>query len=123
MTLFLKTKNAKIVIAMQVTVDAYGPEEEAGGWWVYLDMGLAFPFQARCRAERRISPLRIGETVRVLGMADEDDCRSEMFVMIEWQGRQLGVPLAQLDPMGVDDDTAEAVADWHYWVGRGYGWL
>jgi hypothetical protein len=43
-----------------------------------------------------------------------------MFVMIQWQDRTLGVPLAQLVGIAVDDETAEAIADWHYWVARGY---
>ncbi|MHC3438645.1 calcium-binding protein [Natrialbaceae archaeon A-gly3] len=29
--------------------------------------------------------------------------------------RELSVPLAQLEPIEVDDKTAEAIADWHYW--------
>ena len=38
---------------------------------------------------------------------------------IEWQGRKLGVPLAQLRGVGVSEETAEAIADWHYWVAQG----
>lgn len=34
--------------------------------------------------------------------------------------RELGVPLAQLEPIAVDSDTKQAVADCHYWDGRGY---
>jgi len=53
-------------------------------------------------------------------MAPEDDCMHEMFVLIEWQSRQFGVPLAQVEPVDVDELTQEAIADWHYWVQRGY---
>ena len=107
-------------ILMEVIVDAYGPEEQALGWYYYLEGKIAFPFTARCVEERRISPLREGEEVVVMGMLPEEECRCEMFVEIEWQGRRLGVPLAQLEPVGVDEETEEAIADWHYWVGRGY---
>ena len=31
-----------------------------------------------------------------------------------------GVPLAQLEGVGVDEETAEAIADWHYWDAQGY---
>ena len=107
-------------IAMEIVVDAYGPEEQALGWYYYLDDKITFPFRERCVDERRISPLRKGEEVVVKGMLPEDDCMHEMFVEIEWKERRFGVPLAQLEPIGVDKETEEAIADWHYWVGRGY---
>ena len=55
-------------------------------------------------------------------MAPEEDCDSNIFVLIEWCNRTLGVPLAQLEGIAVDEATAEAIADWRYWVARGYGW-
>jgi hypothetical protein len=42
-----------------------------------------------------------------------------MQVEIEWQGRTLGVPLAQLRGVGVNNETAVAIADWHYWIAQG----
>ena len=53
-------------------------------------------------------------------MPPEEDCRHEMFVMIEWQGRKMGVPLSQLEPVDADEETKTAVEDWHYWVAMGY---
>ena len=107
-------------ISMEAIVDAYGPEEQAIGWYYYLEYKIQFPFQARCIETRRISPLKKGEKVKVMSMAPEDDCVREMFVEIEWQDRTFGVPLVQLQPLDVDEATEEAIADWHYWVGRGY---
>lgn len=107
-------------IAMEIIVDAYGPEEQAIGWYSYLDDTLRFPFKARCIEERRMSPLQEGETIQVDGIAAAKDCRAEMFVMIRWMDRELGVPLMQLEPIDADSDTEQAVADWRYWVGRGY---
>lgn len=104
----------------EAIVDAHGPEEQAIGWYYYLDDQLGFPFTASCIAERSLSPLQIDERVPVVGMADTDDCRVEMFVLIRWQDRTFGVPLAQLLPVDGDADTDEAVADWHYWCARGY---
>ena len=46
----------------EVVVDAYGEEERAA------------------------SPLKVGETVEVTGMADADDCAQELMVLIKWQG-------------------------------------
>jgi len=66
------------------------------------------------------SPLRVGEFVQVSGMPGEDECEHEMYVQIRWRQRSLAVPLAQLEGVDVDEQTAEAIADWHYWVARGY---
>ena len=104
----------------EAIVDAYGPEEQALGWYYYLEEKITFPFSARCIEARRISPLKKGEKVSVIEMAPEDDCMHEMFVVIEWKERNFGVPLAQLEPVEVDDDTQEAIDDWQYWVKRGY---
>ena len=56
-------------IDMEIIVDAYSAEEQAMGWYVYLDDHLQFPFPAKCIAERAISPLRVGDEVEVTGMA------------------------------------------------------
>ena len=110
-------------IHMEAIVDAYGEQERAMSWYYYLDDKLAFPFRARCIAERRSSPLQRGEVVEVTGMAPEEDCEHDMLVDVQWQGRhgrRLAVPLSQLEGVAVDDATEEAIGDWHYWVARGY---
>lgn len=35
-------------IAIQIIVDCYKEEEQAMGWYCYLDDHLNFPFQATC---------------------------------------------------------------------------
>ena len=104
----------------EVIADANGREEQIMGWCYYLDDKIQFPFQARCIGARVVSPLRKGETVEVQGMAPEDACCNEMLVLIRWQGRTMAVPLVQLTGVGVQESTAEAIADWHYWVAQGY---
>lgn len=69
-------------IENEVVVDAYTPEERAMGWYSYLENKLSFPFTARCVASRAISPLKKGEKVEEVAMAREEDCESEMFVLI-----------------------------------------
>ena len=107
-------------IHMEIIVDAYGPEEQAMGWYYYLEEHLQFPFLAKCISRRATSPLHIGDEVDVIGMAPEEECEREMFVLIRWERDGLGVPLAQLEMIHGDEETEQAVADWHYWVGRGY---
>ncbi len=107
-------------IEMEAVVDAYNSDERAMGWYCYLEERLKVPFKARCKSKRAVSPLRIREEVNVLGMAPEKECESEMFVRVRWRGRKIAVPLAQLEPSAADLETKEAVADWHYWLGRGY---
>ncbi|MFC6875260.1 calcium-binding protein [Halobellus marinus] len=107
-------------IKMEIVVDAYDRHERAIGWYTYLEDTIRFPFEARCIEEREVSPLEEGETVQVVEMSSVEASESEMFVTIEWMDRELGVPLAQLEPIDADPDTEQAVADWHYWDGRGY---
>lgn len=108
-------------ILMEIVVDAYDEEERALSWYYYLEDKLQFPFTASCTAERSMSPLRVKDKVEVLGMAPESDCGHEMFVMMRWEKRGLAVPLSQLKPArSVDDETRQAVEDWHYWVKHGY---
>jgi hypothetical protein len=107
-------------ITNEILVDAYNEDERAMGWYCYLEGKLHFPFLATCIAKRAISPLKVKDEVEVLGMAPEDECGRDMFVMIRWQNDGLGVPLAQLKVVDGDEDTKEAVADWHYWLKMGY---
>src|SRR5262245_1754749 len=120
MTRMREKKARERRIEMEVVVDAYNESERAMGWCYYLEERLKFPFKARCRSKRAVSPLRTGEEVTVLGMAPEEDCESEMFVRLKRGGRSMAVPLSQLEPLAADPSTIEAVADWHYWLGRGY---
>jgi hypothetical protein len=78
----------------EAIVDAYGPEEQALGWYYYLENKIQFPFTARCIASKVVSPLRKGETVKVRALAPED--------------------------LDADESTLEAIGDWHYWLAQGY---
>ena len=107
-------------IAFEIIVDAYEEEEQALGWYYYLQDQLTFPFRGRCISERRISPLRLGEVVQVTGMSSEEDCRHDMFVEVGWQGRSFGIPLTQLEGVSLEDEPCQALEDWQYWIARGY---
>jgi hypothetical protein len=107
-------------IEQEIIVDAYGPEEQAMGWYYYLEEKLHFPFRAKCLAPRATSPLRKGQEVEAIDLASAEECEHEMFVTVTWEDRKLALPLAQLEPMRTDKGTREAIKDWHYWVERGY---
>jgi hypothetical protein len=109
-------------ISMEIVVDAYDEGERAMGWYYYLQDKLQFPFKAHCILDRKVSPLAVGDQVEVVDMAPEDECLHEVMVEIKWGKKNLAIPLAQLKPFDVDDETQEAVDDWHYWVGMGYGY-
>jgi hypothetical protein len=106
-------------IRREILTDAYTADEQAISWCYYLEREMTVPFQARCIEERTISPLREGEEVPVVGMTDEIVSSSEMFVLVEWMDRRFGVPLSQLKVLDADQDTWDAVDDWHYWSGDG----
>ena len=106
---------------MEIIVDAYGPEEQAMGWYYYLENQLRFPFTAMCTKKRAVSPLQVKDEVDVIGLPSEDECQKEMFVTIRWENDGLAVPLSQLQSISnTDAQTREASEDWHYWVNMGY---
>lgn len=108
-------------IEMEIVVDAYDAQERAISWYYYLEDQLQFPFTATCITKRAISPLRIKDEVEVIGMPVEEECEHEMFVIIRWEKEGLAVPLSQLKPVtATDEQTRQAVDDWHYWVKMGY---
>ena len=104
----------------EIIVDTNGPEEEAIGWYYYLESKLRFPFHARCIVSKAVSPLNKGEILEVLWMAPEEACSDDMLALLRWQGRTMAVPLSQLMATDADEGTVEAVADWHYWQDRGH---
>ena len=77
-------------------VDAYGPEEQAMGWYYYLDDKIMFPFTAECIAVDKRTPLEIGARVKALKMSGEDLCEHDMLVDILLNGKSLAIPLAQV---------------------------
>jgi hypothetical protein len=107
-------------ILFEIVVDAYNETERAMSWYYYLQEKLAFPFTGTCRALRPTSPLKIGMDLKVLSLAIEDDCMSEVLVTVKAGNSKLAVPLDQIECMSEDQDTRQAVADWQYWRARGY---
>jgi hypothetical protein len=104
----------------EAIVDAYGSEEQAMGWYYYLDNKIHFPFRVKCIASRATSPLGKGESVEVRCLAPEHTCSSDMLALIRCQGRNMAVPLSQLVALDSDESTYEAIEDWHSWVAQGY---
>jgi hypothetical protein len=118
-------------IDMEVVVDAYDEEERRLGWYYYLDNKIKFPFKAVWVSEEHPTDSEdeveiAGEEVEVIGMASEDDCQDDMYVEIVYQEEDtedtFAVPLYDVVPTEVDDQTLEAIEDWYYWVDRGYEW-
>lgn len=93
--------------------------ERISAWYGYLEEHLRFPFDATCTGPG--SSLRLKEQVEVIDLADVDDWEDGARVTLGADKHGLDVPLAQVTPgAGADEATRQAVADWHYWVQRGY---
>lgn len=56
----------------------------------------------------------------MIGIANPEESAKEIFVTTTWNGEELDLPLSQIFPEDVDEESEEAIGDWHYWVGRGY---
>ena len=71
-------------------------------------------------SSKMVSPLKKGETVKVLKLAPEETCTGDMLVLIRWHDRNVVVPLSQLTAIDENESTDQAIADWQYWVAQGY---
>ena len=107
-------------IANEAVVDAYEEEEIAMGWYYYLQERLDFPFKAKWGSSHDRDRI-----VTVLEMSPEDECLDDMLVEVLYREGDLedvfSARLAEIQPLDIDRPTEEAIADWHYWVRRGYG--
>jgi hypothetical protein len=104
----------------EAIVDASGPEEKAMSWYYYLESKLTFPYQSSLHRH----PIDVATEKR-------RNCRSpahgpgrhlcERHVCSDpLAGPNLAVPLSQLVAIDPDEETTEAVGDWHYRVAQGY---
>src|SRR5437762_10448851 len=66
----------------EAIVDAYGPEEQAMGWYYYLKDKIGFPSQAKCIAAKAVPPFLNGERAEVEGMPPEEPCASDIPLLI-----------------------------------------
>jgi hypothetical protein len=107
-------------IDMEIVVDAYDSEERAMGWFCSIEGTVENNVRCRCRKVRSMSPLKVGEEVDVLEVAPAEDCKSEIFVFVQWNDRKLAVPLEQLEPVEGDPKAIEIIEDWLYWCLMGY---
>jgi hypothetical protein len=107
-------------IANKILAAAQEGEEAALAWYYHLEEIFRAPFTARLRAPQSGAPLNEGDTLTVLELADVAACREQIMITADYNGQPFTIPLAHLDPLDADEETTEAVADWHYWLARGY---
>ncbi len=108
-------------ISDEIIVDAYTADERAMGWYYYIEGKLPFPCKMKCIASMPGSPFAKGEVAEALRLAPEQRCMSGLYVIGHFAGRQVTVPLEQLQPIG-DAGAKKAMDDWHYWVAHGYSY-
>ncbi|BAY12326.1 calcium-binding protein [Calothrix sp. NIES-2098] len=117
-------QNREHRIENEIIVDAEDKEERAMGWYYYLDDTLNFPFMAKWTKKGRKSSAPQEKQVEVLGMAPEDECEKDMFVEVVYpDGKDEDVfsaRLSEIEAINADEETQEALADWQYWLARGY---
>jgi hypothetical protein len=108
----------------EIIVDADDKEERAMGWYYYLDDSLNFPFLAKWKKKVKKTGAIEEKQVEVLGMAPEDDCLKDMYVEVAYIGGKEDdyhtAKLSEIEAIDPDEDTQEALADWQYWLARGY---
>lgn len=111
-------------IDMEILVDAYNEEEQVMGWYYYLEGKLNFPFKAKWLNKGNVLK---SQEVEVLQMSPEEECHKEMRVeaLYKEDGAEdrFSVSLYDIEAVDADDDTQEAIDDWHYWVDMGYEFI
>ncbi|MDZ8051811.1 MAG: calcium-binding protein [Aulosira sp. ZfuVER01] len=111
-------------IKTEIIVDAEDKEERAMAWYDYLDDTLNFPFMGKWTKKGRKSSSPQEKQVEVLGMAPDDECEKDMFVEVVYpDGKDEDVfsaRLSEIEIIDADEETQEALADWQYWLARGY---
>ncbi|QSJ15164.1 calcium-binding protein [Nostoc sp. UHCC 0702] len=120
-----RDENRENRIETEIIVDTENDKEErAMGWYYYLDDTLNVPFMAKLKKKSRKSGTIEEKKVEVLGMAPDDDCLKDMYVEVVYpDGKDEDVftaKLSEIEVIDADDETKEAIADWHYWLARGY---
>ncbi|HYW21761.1 MAG TPA: calcium-binding protein [Nodularia sp. (in: cyanobacteria)] len=119
-----RDENREHRITTEIIVDAEDKEDRAMGWYYYLDDSLNVPFLATLKKKSRKTSAVEDKKVEVLGMAPDDECLKDMYVeVVDPNGQDEDVFTAKLSDLvaiNTDSETQEAIADWHYWLARGY---
>ncbi|MDZ8184254.1 MAG: calcium-binding protein [Nostoc sp. ChiSLP02] len=117
-------ENREHRIQTEIIADAEDKEDRAMGWYYYLEETLNFPFMGKWKKKNRKSGSTEEKPVEVLGMAPDDECLKDMYVEVAYIGGKdddvYTAKLSEIVAIDVDSETEEAIADWLYWLGRGY---
>lgn len=116
MSIIEEDKEREERIDFEIVVDAYDEVERAMGWYCYLEDNLNFPFSAKWLSGKKPK----GRDVKVINMCSSDDCEHDMFVEVEYEEDVFYARLSDIEANEVDEETAQAISDWKYWVDRGY---
>lgn len=92
-------------ITGDILVDIYEDYEVPLGWYYYLERTLNFPFPALWQTASQKGKGK-GAQVEVVGMAEEEECSSEMVCEVAFEGDVFSVPLINLFAPEADEKTA-----------------
>jgi hypothetical protein len=106
--------------AEKILSEAEDKVERAMAWYYYLDDTINFRFSAVWNKINRKTSSVEKRNVEVLSMSDAESCLSNMYVVISYMDDQYDVKLSEIEAIDADEQTKEALADWGYWLARGY---
>ena len=105
---------------MEIVVDAYDEDERAMGWYNYLEDKLDVPFRPGASRSGRSRRWRWATRSRWSACRRRTSASGRCSSRSAGARAKLAVPLSQLEVIEADDETRQAVEDWHYWVAMGY---
>ena len=120
----VSSKERRHRIDYEIIVDCYDEYEQAMGWIIYLKENLKTPFKARYVENPQIPDVQPGKIIEVIELVNQEDDEElehfEAMVEIREGNNVCEIPLSEVEAIDTDQDTKQAVEDWHYWMGRGY---
>ena len=108
-------ENRTYRIRTQVTSLGRNAEQKFSAWHLYLKNKLKFPFDGLWKHTFYSDP----EKVIVIELLDLETCQDayDILVKVQNQGIVSEKPLFSIiEVLTADDNTKEAVEDWHFWI-------
>lgn len=106
-------------IDYEIIVDCYDDYEQVMGWCTYLEDNIQLPFQAKYVKNLGITSLMLGTIVEVIAIDIDEEVEyiNEFEVMIEakFKNKVYSLPLSAIKAVHSDQETKQAIMDWHYW--------
>ena len=111
----------KDIIDLEIVVDANGEDKVFMGWYMFMVETLKFPFQAMATIKKRNGKTENHIVEVVEDATDGDRFRCQAYhVNVDYNGVLVKMEVANLKPIGANEEIVKAITVWKYWKDKGY---